>query len=289
MSDRDKLLSPILLQALGHEQEVISISPLGGGCINETLKVLTTEGRFFIKLDKYQFADMFDKEVMGLELLRGCRALKVPEVFGSGVFGQVAFLVMEYLEPASSNESYWRQLGLGLSELHRITSSQYGLDHHNYIGRLNQQNTVKDTWLQFLIRNRLETQFKMALQNGVTDQYLEKNFEAFLNRLPAILPASAASLLHGDLWNGNVMSSTSGAAIFDPAVYYGAREMDLAMTRLFGGFDGAFYKAYDEAFPLPDSYTELEDLYQLYPLLVHLNLFGSGYLSAVNRVIKRYL
>ena len=232
---------------------------------------------------------MFEKEALGLVLLSNTNTLKVPRVIGSGLLEGSAFIVLEYLEQAPAGKTYWRQLGAGLAELHKKTSSHFGLEHDNYIGSLIQQNKPTGTWHHFLIESRLNAQLNMAINNGLLDSSFVPDFEKFLSRISAILPEAQPSLLHGDLWNGNVMPSSSGAAVFDPAVYYGAREMDIAMTTLFGGFDEAFYVAYNDVNPLPEAYDELEEVYQLYPLMVHLNLFGRSYLEAVKRIVRRFI
>jgi fructosamine-3-kinase len=166
----------------------------------------------------------------------------------------------------------------------------FGLDHENYIGSLTQINSVKSDWLDFYINERLGYQLKMAVDHGKLGSGTVQDFEQFYVFLESFLPSEAPSLLHGDLWGGNLMIGSAGEpVIFDPAVYYGNREVDLAMTRLFGGFSSRFYETYNEEFPLLPGYEDRIDVYQLYPLLVHVNLFGGGYISQVKSILNQFI
>lgn len=285
------LLSRMLFQALGEELEVKGIQMQSGGDINMAVCVQTAKGNFFVKWNEGDYEDMFETEAAGLQLLHQCESLVVPEVFGTGKVDNKAFLVLEYLEGGFEDFTYWEKLGEGLAQLHQIKSESHGLDHNNYIGRLNQKNDRAKSWVEFFAENRLNAQLGLAIYNEEVEKDFVRDFKRFLTKLPQIMPESDASLLHGDLWSGNAMSAVQGPAIYDPAVYFGAREMDLAMTQLFGGFNQRFYEAYDSNYPLSDDFDSLVEIYNLYPLMVHVNLFGanSGYLGTVWRTIKRYV
>lgn len=200
-------------------------------------------------------------------------------------------MVQEFLERDSEPPAAQHKLGEQLAKLHQIKAQQHGFNEANFIGRLHQNNEPKDSWLAFFVENRLNVQLGLAIYNQEVEERFAEEMKSFFELLPNVLPERPASLLHGDLWSGNVMFTKQGPAIFDPAVYYGAREMDIAMTRLFGGFDHAFYEAYQANYPLSSDFEELVDVYNLYPLMVHVNLFGAhaGYLSKVKQIIKRYL
>lgn len=289
--DYPELFTRMLFHMLGEELNVQDFHIQSGGDINMAVSVLTNKGKFFIKWNEGQYEEMFETEALGLQLLQQCDSLVIPEVFGFGKVDDKAFLVLEFLESGFEDEAYWGKLGEGLSQLHQITASNYGLEHNNYIGRLNQRNTQTSSWVEFFSECRLNAQLGLAIYNEEVDKDFVRDFKRFLNKLPQILPESEVSLLHGDLWSGNVMSTLAGPSIFDPAAYFGAREMDLAMTQLFGGFNQRFYEAYDAHYPLPDDFDSLVEIYNLYPLMVHVNLFGAnaGYLGTVWRTIKRYL
>ena len=291
MLDYRDFLERVLFQSLGDRLNVEGIHMQSGGDINMAVCAQTDHGNFFIKWNEDQYEDMFGREARGLQLLKDSHSLKIPEVLGFGKMDQHAYLILEFLEPRKEDEKYWTKLGEGLAQLHHTHSENFGLDHDNYIGRLHQKNDFKNCWLGFYIEHRLNAQLGLAIYDQDIDQAFVKDFKRFLTKLPSILPESQASLIHGDLWSGNAMSSTLGPAIYDPAVYYGAREMDLAMTHLFGGFDQRFYEAYNSNYPLTDDFDSLVEVYNLYPLMVHVNLFGihSGYLGSIWRTIKRYI
>jgi len=196
---------------------------------------------------------------------------------------------MEYLESGSISGAYWESFGRSLASLHQKTEQKYGLDHDNYIGRLEQINSWRDNWIDFFIELRLEKQLELALDNHLVDQSFSKRFRKVYPHLSGILPLEPSSLLHGDLWSGNVVVGPDGnVGIIDPAAYYGSREIELAFTQLFGGFDRQFYECYQENYPLSPGYQERVPVYNLYPLMVHVNLFGTSYLAGVEHTIAGY-
>ncbi|MBC3785485.1 fructosamine kinase family protein [Spirosoma utsteinense] len=284
----------ILFLALGQTVEVIGTQFLSGGDISTAAQVFTSEGVFFIKWNharpnESDAIDMFEAEARGLDLLRQTDALYIPQVVGFGQQLDKSYLILDYIDPGQPDHRYWETLGQSLAILHSHTQATFGLSFSNYIGSLQQTNTPTTSGIDFFFEHRLLPQAGMALYKGLLTKTTYEALFRLRNRLPDILPHERPALLHGDLWSGNVMVTEQGQpALIDPAVYYGFREADLAHTRLFGGFDQRFYDAYDEAFPLHDGFDERVAIYNLYPLLVHVNLFGSGYVSGVERVLKRF-
>jgi len=233
---------------------------------------------------------MFIAEAKGLSILRSAKALAVPEVIHTGLAGPFQFLLLQFIEEAARGGDYWRDFGSGLAALHKNSAREFGLDHDNFIGSLPQKNKQGSSWAQFFIEQRLKVQLKISRDQGRIDNALSKKLDATFIRIPEWLPEEPPSLLHGDLWSGNLMTtSRGGPCLIDPAVYYGNREADLAMTQLFGGFDPSYFESYNEMYPLASGYRERLDLYNLYPLLVHVNLFGGGYKSQVEKVVNRFI
>jgi fructosamine-3-kinase len=262
------------------------IERLTGGDINEVFRLTTANDRFVIKLnDSNRFPGMFIAEKKGLELLAGSNCFKIPVVVAHGELRGTAYLILEYIEEADRPSSFWEAFGQALADLHRTTNSEFGLDHPNYIGSLRQSNKYTQGSAQFYIEQRLEPQFRMARENG----FHFKNIEELYKKVEALLPSEPPALLHGDLWSGNYMVGPEGQPVLiDPAVCYGLREMDLAMMQLFGGFPSELFEVYRQLFPLNDGCQERLPLWQLYYLLVHLNLFGAGYLGQVRTIVERY-
>jgi len=271
--------------------DLINFSFSGGGCINQGGRLRTTSGDFFLKWNAAKnFPSMFEAEAKGLQLLRDATVIDTPEVIGFGEEGISQFLILAFIEQEPPSNQYWKNLGRQLALLHQVTGDSFGLDHDNYIGSLKQLNQRNSSWVNFFIEQRLNTQLKLAADAGLMDGAWIKNFELLYSKLPSLLPEEKPSLLHGDLWSGNLISNEKGEpCLIDPALYYGSRETDLAMTRLFGGFSNAFYVAYEETFPLLSGYAKRVDLYNLYPLLVHLNLFGGGYLKSIIAILKSFI
>jgi len=251
--------------------------PVRGGCIHQCYRALRDGRPVFLKLNEASFADAFAAEADGLRALRAART-RAPEPIAHGVTGGEAYLLMEWLELGARGD--FAALGAMLAALHRAQGEQYGWARDNYIGATPQENTANANWAEFWRRRRLEPQLALASRNGY-------RLEAppVWRLLEGHQPA--ASLLHGDLWGGNAGFLAGGAPVlFDPAVYYGDRETDLAMTELFGGFPEDFYEAYSDAWPLDKGYELRKQLYNLYHLLNHLNLFGGGYLAQVRATLR---
>lgn len=271
--------------------DLIDFTFSGGGCINSGGKLQTTSGDFFLKWnDARKFPAMFEAEAKGLELLRSTKVVDVPKVIGHGKESNAQFLILAFVEQRPPSKQYWEDLGNQLARLHRTSNDSFGLDHDNYIGSIRQFNQPNSSWVNFFIEKRLNVQLNLAKDAGLVDLASIKKFEALYSKLPSLLPEEKPSLLHGDLWQGNVISNEKdNACLIDPAVYYGNREADLAMTRLFGGFSKAFYSVYEQTFPLPEDHAKRVDLYNLYPLLVHLNLFGPAYRQQILTILKTYI
>ena len=281
----------VLNEVIGQSVQIKNTAFKSGGCINNALKLSTSDGDFFLKWQSDIPKDMFEKEARGLGLLRETGSLKVPEVFGFGVMGNKHYLLMENIDSAPTKKNYWADFGQALAQMHLSNSNgHYGLDHDNYIGKLPQENNFHENWVDFFIEYRLEYQLKLAMKNGLVSHGFSDRYRKFYELLPGLLPIDKPALLHGDLWSGNVMVGADGkACLIDPAVYYGHREIELAFTQMFGGFGSDFYRAYHETYPLEPGFEERADIYNVYPHMVHVNLFGTSYLGGVERVLGRYV
>ncbi|MEQ8471937.1 MAG: fructosamine kinase family protein [Marinoscillum sp.] len=279
-----------LFQATGLDHQIKNITSVPGGDINQAARLITHHDTYFIKYNGMAVGDLFEKEALGLALLAETRTLKIPEVTGQGTAAGNHFLILEYLNQEAPSHNFWEEFGRSLAQLHQHSNEHFGLGHDNHIGRLHQKNTCNSTWVDFFIENRLEVQLGLAIYNDHVDPSFAKKFRQLYAQLPGIFPEEPPALIHGDLWSGNFMCGPNSVpCIYDPAVYYGHREMELAFTRLFGGFDLQFYQSYHETFPLQPNFEDRIDIYNLYPLLVHVNLFGPSYLSGIHSTISRFL
>lgn len=265
-------------------------TPVSGGDISAAWRLASESGDLFIKTGPLSAAEMFAAEAEGLSEIAKTGAIRVPQVIASGPTETAVFLALEWLDLERADATVERRLGEQLAELHRASKERYGWHRDNTIGLTAQHNTWGDDWIEFFREHRLAFQLRLAAENGFRGE-LQARGAQLLKRLPVYFEGvePVASLLHGDLWGGNWGCSDGGPVIFDPAVYYGDRETDLAMTRLFGGFGAAFYDAYESSWPLRDGHQERQHLYQLYHVLNHLNLFGSGYLGRALSLIDELL
>jgi fructosamine-3-kinase len=233
---------------------------------------------------------MFEAESKGLSLLRQANCFRIPEFITYGEEGKYQFLLLEFITSTSKRKDYWRVFGQNLAKLHLHTNTQFGLDHDNYIGSLQQNNKPQTNGVDFFIAQRLNIQLKVAIENKLIERTVQVQFENLFQKLPSLLPEEKPSLIHGDLWSGNVMVDDRGdPCLIDPAVCYNNREADLAMTTLFGGFDLRYIAAYEEVYPLAPGFEKRLDLYNLYPLLVHLNLFGRSYAHKVVSIVTQFV
>jgi fructosamine-3-kinase len=267
-----------------------------GGCINQAYHVEFTSGlHLFLKYNKSAPAGLFAREAEGLELLGSARSIRVPDVYCvTGGRATIPFLLLEDVSVSSSVAPEWEnplQLGGGLAGVHRTTAESYGLETDNYLGPTLQPNGWHVNWPSFFCEHRISYMLRLLEVRAVPASEL-RVFRDALPRMHAVLAQAepeAPSLVHGDLWSGNVIAAATGhPVLIDPAVYFGDREVDIAMTRLFGGFDADFYAAYDEAYPLREGWQERQDIYNLYHLLHHSLLFGGSYLSQARRVAEAF-
>jgi protein-ribulosamine 3-kinase len=211
-----------------------------------------------------------------------------PRYFSWISYEDDAFLVMEFIEEGPKGTHFWQNFGKQLAVLHRCSNEKFGYSRNNYIGSLDQSNSWTTEWVRFFIEQRLEPQLRLAEKLLSPADY--RSFEKLFHRLEKLIPVEAPALLHGDLWGGNYLADEMGQPVLiDPAVYYGHREVDLAMMNLFGGFDSKVFEYYHREFPLEGGWKDRMGLHNLYPLLVHVNLFGGSYLQSVRSNLRRYL
>ena len=288
--DWQRDISHFLETILKKPVSIQSVSAIGGGSINIAYRVETNQGQFFIKMNSAsRFPKMFEKEALGLEVLFDAGEIPVPEVIAVGENKKDAFLILKFIHSGSRRTSFWDDFGIGLARLHKHSQPVFGFSHDNYIGSLSQINKEHESWDKFFTEERLKPLIRLAFNNGKMEKEDLKAFEIFEKKIPEIFPVEPPALLHGDLWSGNFMADENGnAVIIDPAVYYGHREMDLGMSQLFGGFHARFYEAYNEAYPLQPGWEKRLDFCNLYPLLVHLNLFGMSYLIEIRSVLNKF-
>jgi protein-ribulosamine 3-kinase len=266
------------------------VSAVSGGDINQARLLHTLQGVFFLKYNTSDHApDMLEVERKGLELIAASNCIRVPAIIGFDATKGGAYLLLEYIPSGKADTAFWISFGSALAQMHRSRQDHFGLNHDNYIGRLPQRNAPQKSAVDFLIEDRLEPQCRMAIDRQLLSSADLKEVKGLFQKLPRLIPEELPSLIHGDLWSGNFMvDENNRAVLIDPAVSYGLREMDLAMSRLFGGFDALFYRAYQEAYPLHDDWEQRMDIYQLYYLLVHLNMFGRSYLGSVQQILRKY-
>ncbi len=283
-------ISTAIGSATGHPFQITNHAPSSGGCINQSYRIRGDDGRqFFLKLNTVDRLAMFAAEAAGLSEIAATRTVRVPQPIAQGIAGAHAFLVLEYLDLSGRGDE--ALLGEQLAALHRCQAKQFGFSQDSFIGSTLQPNVWTDDWLTFWREQRLGVQLALAARNGLSvrlqqygTQLMERLEEFFVDHRPA------ASLLHGDLWGGNHAFLADGTPVtFDPAPHYGAREADLAMTELFGGFGTDFHAAYRAAYPLDDGYPARRDLYNLYHILNHANLFGGGYARQAEQMMQRLL
>lgn len=278
-----------IIDYFGNQTTIIDFTRLHGGCINEGGKLITSAGTYFIKWNnRSTYPDMLQAEAKGLALLEKTKTLHIPQVIHHDQTEDFQFLLLEFIETAPPASTFWQIFGEQLAVLHQTAGPRFGLDYDNYMGSLKQCNTWHTNWVDFFIEHRLHPQLTLAANTKLVSKEVLKKFEALYSKLNQLVPVEKPALIHGDLWSGNLLSGAKGPALIDPAVYYGNREADLAMTQLFGGFDRSYFDAYQNVFPLSPGFSKRIDIYNLYPLLIHVNLFGGGYAAQVNRIVSDF-
>ncbi|MFN2260520.1 MAG: fructosamine kinase family protein [Psychroflexus sp.] len=260
---------------------------LSGGDINEVFKIETEHQNFVVKINyANRFPKMFQKEAAGLELLRNSKTFRIPKVIDVDEFDGLSYLLLEFIESGQNNQTFYQNFGETLAEMHQVSSEKFGLSENNYIGELPQHNAQKTKPAEFYLSQRLEPQFKIAKERG----FSFSNLESFYKKVENSIPDEAPSLVHGDLWSGNYMvDKNQNPVLIDPAVAFAPRELDFGMMSLFGGFPNSVYDAYQNKFPLKSGWQSRLPMFQLYFLLVHLNIFGSSYLSSVENAMQSSL
>jgi len=287
-------LSQLLESIYGNPIQIKSFEAIGGGCINETQALKLSNGeRVFLKSNPSAPKNFFTTEADGLRLLeRSKNGPSVPRPLGILTESNPQFLLLEYIESSSPKVGFASRFGQALAEMHRETQEQYGLDYDNFIGKTVQKNDLESDGLVFFREHRIRVQQELARKTRGLPTSMDKRLDLFCGKLETLLDLKdeKPALLHGDLWSGNHFASHDQVPyIFDPAVYFGLREADLAMTEMFGRLPEEFYSAYHEVFPTQPGYTERKDLYNLYHLLNHYNLFGGSYLEQADRIVRGFL
>ncbi len=267
------------------DEKIVQINALTGGDINSVSKITTPQSSYVIKVNNNSVAHtMFTAEERGLQALASSNTFKIPEVIAVGEENKTAFILMEYIAAKPKVKNHDVEFGRMLAELHKNTAAKFGFANDNFIGTLPQYNQQLDKATDFYIQMRLMPQLEMAAKNGFTF-----NLGSFFKNLTSLIPEEPPALVHGDLWSGNAITDSNGLpCLIDPAVFYGHRETDLAMMQLFGGFGNQIFNSYQNHYPLEKNWHRRIDIWQLYYLLVHLNLFGSSYYGSVKTIIEKY-
>ncbi|MCR4591398.1 MAG: fructosamine kinase family protein [Lachnospiraceae bacterium] len=288
-------LDKVITDHFGNNVLIEGKRGVSGGDINAAYLLTLSDGnKLFLKENSVKNADFFRAETEGLKAIRNTGCIRVPETIANGVYGNTAFLLMEYAGAGARKSAFWEDFANALADMHEADASsytpggKYGFTDDNYIGAGCQKNSVRSEWVLFFRDCRLLPQFERAKPYLSPDDC--RKMDSLLQNLDKFLPEPEhPSLLHGDLWGGNYITGPDGNAwLIDPAVYVGHAEADIAMTELFGGFSAAFYRAYEERGLIQPGYGGRRDLYNLYHMLNHLNLFGGSYLGAVRRIISSY-
>jgi len=266
-------------------------SSIGGGSINQTYRIhINNKVSFFCKINSLShFPFLFESEQRGIEWLNRESIVRVPKIISVFATSYHQVLVMEWIEQGLKTQTFWKNFGEQLAALHHVTAGYFGAGENNYMGALPQSNKIHNTWTDFLISERFLPQIDLSLSKKLLEPLHVRQFENLYKRLEGIFPIEPPSLLHGDLWSGNFLADENqNPVLIDPAVYMGHRSIDLGMTTLFGGFDKLFYESYNASFRFPANYQEQWEVCNLYPLLIHLNLFGKSYQGDILRTIKKY-
>ncbi|MBS1598623.1 MAG: fructosamine kinase family protein [Bacteroidetes bacterium] len=264
---------------------------VGGGSINDTYRLhINDKLQVFCKINSLKkYPLLFEKEKRGMEMIRNKNVIRVPKILCCFNTDQYQVLIMEWIEQGLKTEKFWKVFGEQLAQLHYGTNSFFGLEEDNYMGALTQSNKAHASWVDFLLDERFIPQVRLALENKLLEPVQARKFEDLFKVLQDIFPVEQPSFVHGDLWSGNFLADKNeNPVLIDPAVYWGNRNMDLGMTTLFGGFDKSFYEAYQHHILFQKNFYQQWQICNLYPLLIHLNLFGKTYLADIVNTIKQY-
>ncbi len=285
-----QFISAILSQHLGTQTSIDDLQFFYGGNFNLAVRVKSGATEYFIKWTQGEHLGLFEAEAKNLQLIKQTGAIDVPGVLGVGTLEGKEYLMMECIQSAEKSTNYWSDFGQKLAHLHQHQGVHgHGLDYTNFLGAAKQDNEWESNGVTFFIQKRLKKQVDTALYHRRISAEMESQFEALYEKLPNLIPNESSALVHGDLWSGNAMVNERGEiTLVDPCSYYGLREAELAFTTMFGGFPTEFYEAYHQTFPIEKGFHERIPLYNLYPLMVHVNLFGEGYLPAVNKILSSY-
>ncbi len=282
-------ISQAIAQATNTDFQIQDTRSVSGGCINQGYQVIGSSQQYFVKLNQAPKIEMFQAEALGLQQMIATKTLVVPQPVCSGIAGNSSYLVLEWLDLGRGSSDGWQEMGKQLALMHKQgTNSQFGWNLNNTIGSTPQINDWSDNWADFFAEQRIGYQLNLAKRKDSGFSNSDQVVRVIRDQLAEHQPV--ASLVHGDLWSGNADITTEGQpTIFDPASYYGDREVDIAMTELFGGFPASFYQGYDQQWQLDTSYKNRKNIYNLYHILNHFNLFGGGYGHQAQRMIREIL
>lgn len=273
-----------------HKSEIKNVSSTGGGSINDCYNYTAKSSRYFLKYNNTkQFPNIIHFDEEGLSAIAKTQTIDVPAVVVCQKVANYEILVLPFIEQEDPNNVFWERFGERLAAMHAKEAPYYGWPHDNYIGSLPQSNHQRQNYLSFFVEERLQKQIALANRNNLLNNKDNSAFEFLYQQLPNIIPDAQPSLVHGDLWSGNFISGKDQTPyLIDPSIHYSFRETDLAFTYLFGGLHKKFYQAYEASSPLAPGFGERVGIYNLYPLLVHLNLFGSSYLGSIRSILSKF-
>jgi len=271
-------------------EKISDFNPISGGDISSAFLLRTSKNQYFLKVNSGDTAQtMFLREMSGLKAISKTNTIKTPKVVKCGAFNDLSFLLLEYIERKNPSNNDFELLGSQLALLHKVTKNEFGFEEDNFIGSLPQSNQKNNNWIDFYLEERIIPQIQFALSNNLLSSKDVPSRQSMNKVCKEFFDDISPSLLHGDFWSGNFLIASDGTPyLIDPAVYYGHHEVDIAMSKLFGGFGTPFYKAHQEHFQFDGLTDGRIELYQLYYLLVHLNLFGSSYIGSVNKILFKY-
>jgi fructosamine-3-kinase len=272
------------------KEDAFSVLPLGGGCINQCYRIVGRKEQVFLKVNStHQFPSLFVKEKNGLSTIGQSQTIAVPNVITVEEVEEEQLLMLQWVQRGNPDLLFWTRFGEQLAAMHQISKPYFGHDENNFMGSVPQDNSPGESWCQFFVQNRLQPLSKKCIDARLLQPDFQEKLAKLYRRLPGIFREGPSSLVHGDLWSGNfICNDHSQPVLIDPAVHYGNSAADLGMTLLFGGFDKRFYEAYHYHSPIDQNHKEQWEVCNLYPLLIHLLLFGKSYLSQIELIANKY-